>query len=505
MLDQLRQLVITHGRLAPTEPLGDDDDLFAAGLDSLAVVNVMLAIEETFDVEFPDSLLNSALFRDAGDVASDHSLPAGRTRLTYLAAPSPRDASPATETWMAAQAGDRAASIARVHAESVDRNGRFPQEAVDAMRSERLLAAFVPASCGGPGAAFSDIAGVCYALGKACSSSAMVFAMHQIQVACLVQHAMQSGWHRRFLERIASEGLLLASVTSEEQVGGSMRTSICAITTDREDYTLEKRATAVSYGAYADALLITARAQPDADASNQVLAVAPRGQAELERTGAWDAMGMRGTCTESFIVRARGGAEQILPVPFAQIASETMLPVSHLLWCCVWTGIAADAVERARAFLRAKLRKAEPGATSSAPPGATRLMQAVETLQMAEARLRSALASFQSNGAATSFAGTAEISGLKTGISDACLSVVGRAMSICGFAGYANTGPYSLSRHLRDLHSAPIMVSNDRIRDNTARMLILQSPALGTRLTPDWDSPCSRAPTTATNSSMPAC
>jgi acyl-CoA dehydrogenase len=166
---------------------------------------------------------------------------------------------------------------------------------------------------------------------------------------------------------------------------------------------------------------------------------------------------------------------QIIPVPFAQIASETMLPVSHLLWCSLWTGIAADAIGRARAFLRTRMRRSD----AAAPPGAVRLMEAVETLQMAEARLRAALALFADQGAATSFAGTAETSSLKTCISEACLRVVSQAMTICGFAGYANSGPYSVSRHLRDLHSAPLMVSNDRIREGAAHLLILQSPSLG--------------------------
>ena len=60
---ELREIVGTHGRLTqPIATISDESDLFAAGLDSLAVVNVMLAIEETFDIEFRDDLLNRASF-----------------------------------------------------------------------------------------------------------------------------------------------------------------------------------------------------------------------------------------------------------------------------------------------------------------------------------------------------------------------------------------------------------------------------------------------------------
>ena len=62
-VNTLRSILRTHGRLAvPTERLGLDADLFAAGLDSLAIVNVMLGIEEAFDVELPDRLLSRATF-----------------------------------------------------------------------------------------------------------------------------------------------------------------------------------------------------------------------------------------------------------------------------------------------------------------------------------------------------------------------------------------------------------------------------------------------------------
>ena len=63
MRSELREIVVTHGKLVkPLAALGDEGDLFSAGLDSLAVVNVMLAIEDSFGIEFPDALLNRQSF-----------------------------------------------------------------------------------------------------------------------------------------------------------------------------------------------------------------------------------------------------------------------------------------------------------------------------------------------------------------------------------------------------------------------------------------------------------
>jgi acyl carrier protein len=67
-LDEIRSILVTHGRLAVTE-LGEQDDLYRAGLTSLATVGVMLALEERFDVEFPESALGRDTFRSLRSIA----------------------------------------------------------------------------------------------------------------------------------------------------------------------------------------------------------------------------------------------------------------------------------------------------------------------------------------------------------------------------------------------------------------------------------------------------
>ena len=60
----IRDLLATHGHLSVSaSSLKDDDDLYQRGLSSHASVNLMLALEDAFDVEFPDSLLRRDTFR----------------------------------------------------------------------------------------------------------------------------------------------------------------------------------------------------------------------------------------------------------------------------------------------------------------------------------------------------------------------------------------------------------------------------------------------------------
>lgn len=70
MNQDIRAILANSGRLAvPVDTLDDDADLFAAGLDSLAIVNVLMSIEETFDVEFPEHLLSRKSFSSIGNLS----------------------------------------------------------------------------------------------------------------------------------------------------------------------------------------------------------------------------------------------------------------------------------------------------------------------------------------------------------------------------------------------------------------------------------------------------
>src|SRR6202007_3262670 len=88
------------------------------------------------------------------------------------------------------------------YADAVDRANCIPEQALGALRSEGLLSLLIPPALGGQGRSLSQVAAVCHALARSCGSSAMIFAMHQIQVACIVAHGQRSEWHRALLQRL---------------------------------------------------------------------------------------------------------------------------------------------------------------------------------------------------------------------------------------------------------------------------------------------------------------
>jgi acyl carrier protein len=63
MIDDIRQLIAEHGRMPiSAQTLDDTQDLYASGLTSFAAVQLMLALEDRFEVEFPESMLNRRSF-----------------------------------------------------------------------------------------------------------------------------------------------------------------------------------------------------------------------------------------------------------------------------------------------------------------------------------------------------------------------------------------------------------------------------------------------------------
>jgi acyl-CoA dehydrogenase len=368
------------------------------------------------------------------------------------------------------------AQIAAQFADTVDREARFPNEAIKAMREKRLLGAMIPKKSGGLGATLADIASACRIIGQGCSSSGMVFAMHQIQVACIVEHTQASAWHSVFVEQLVENQWLLASATSEDQVGGNLRRSRCAIEAQDGTFTLHKLTPTISYGAHADAILATARRDTAAASSEQVLVTLLKSATTLTRRSGWDTLGMRGTCSEGFTLDARGQVEQVFPVSFAQIAEQTMTPVSHILWAALWTGIANDAFLRAHCYFRGQAQNDNSGNS----PAGRRIAETLALMQAIEGRVAGALR-LQSNRRSEcswseTMANAAEINTLKTFVSTTALQVVHHAMMICGMAAYKNGTPFTLSRHLRDLYSAPLMINNDRVDVNTANLMLAQRP-----------------------------
>jgi len=371
-----------------------------------------------------------------------------------------------------AQRTERVAAVAALHAEGVDRDGRFPTEAITAAKALGLMGLMAPRRLGGEEVALSQIADICYALGRACASTGMIYAMHQVKVACVVRHGIGAAWQEDFIRKLVRDQLLLASSTTEGSGGGNVRSSEAPIEYDGDDIRLERAASVISYGAEADAVVTTARRVADAAASDQVLAVFLKSDYSLERTLSWDTLGMRGTCSAGFTLRANGKAEQLLPAPYEVIHAQSMVPAAHILWSSVWAGIAASAVEKARQYLRKALRGG-----GELPPSAHYFTRGNASLRALRALITTTIDHYGAiqgdPGALMAMSFQSEINLLKVEASELAVQAVMSALRCGGLSSYRNDSDISIGRQLRDVLSSPIMINNDRILANVATSALL--------------------------------
>ena len=366
--------------------------------------------------------------------------------------------------------------VAGPAADRVDREAAFPQATLDALREEGALAAFVPTRLGGQGLRFETIASAAFELGRRCGASGMVFAMHQIQVATLVRHLDGAPWFEAYLRDLVGEQSLLASITSEIGTGGDIGRSNAAVVPGEDGRsTFEKQAPTVSYGGQADAFLTTLRRTPEAEGGDQVIVLTRRDQMTLDQQGTWDPLGMRGTCSPGYTARATFDAEQILPTAFATVATESMVPVTHILWSHLWLGIATDAFDRSRAFVRAAARQRP----DQVPPTAIHLSHLMSELALLRAEVSSGLRDFgeiiesDDRERLATMAMRLRFNNLKIAASDQAPRICQGALAVSGIVGYKNDTPFSVGRHLRDSLSASLMIANERIHQTNASLLLI--------------------------------
>ncbi len=369
------------------------------------------------------------------------------------------------------------ADVAAPVADEVDRDGRYPVEAIDASRRAGLLGAVVPPEWGGAGASTEEAAATVTAVAEHCASSGLILAMHHIQALSIVRHASRAALDE-LLPRIASGELLLASANSEVGLGGDRRSSICALEHTEGGFHLEKQASTVSYGEYAEGILATARRDGEAPANDQVLAICLRPHLSLEPTGAWDSLGLRGTCSPPCSLVA-DIPERLVIGDYATAFVRTVLPISGVLLSSVWLGIAESAASRAHFFVRAQARKRRQESSDTAPPpAALRLAELAVPLHQMRQVIAAGATDSERHKSSEEVEGlnfSSRMDNLKLSSSLLVVDIALRAMSICGLAGYMNGTPVSIARILRATPpSAPLMINNDRSLVASAQTLLVR-------------------------------
>ena len=153
-----------------------------------------------------------------------------------------------------------------------------------------------------------------------------------------------------------------------------------------------------------------------------------------------------------------------------------MVPVSHILWSHVWLGIATDAFDRARAFVRASAKRDAGRARSGGGAPVASDDAAVAAPRRGRHRpCRSSLPRIATPNRErlATMASALRFNNLKIAASEQAPRVCQGAMSVCGIVGFKNDTPYSVGRQLRDTMSGALMIANERIHQTNACLLLV--------------------------------
>jgi len=364
--------------------------------------------------------------------------------------------------------------------EDVDSKARFPCESFEAIKTLKLMSAYAPVEYGGMALNIAQISKLCEVMARYCASTAMIYSMHQIQVACIIHHSLDTRYYQDYVRLLVKEQRLIASATTEIGTGGDLLSSFCAVEAVDGKFKISKKAPVISYGEAADDLILTARKNSEAPQSDQVHILLNKKQYKLTPISEWDTLGFRGTCSSGFDIEAEGTIDQICPIPFPEVLSQSMHPFAHITWAALWTGICIDAVNKARISVK---RAVKNNPNLPAIPS-IRLAEVDKRLFVMRNNVTAAIIDYTrlleigDSNAFTNFGFAIKINNLKIESSELLIEIVGKAMMICGIGSYRNDSPASLCRHIRDAYGASLMVNNDRIMMHNATLVQIHKEGL---------------------------
>jgi acyl-CoA dehydrogenase len=378
-------------------------------------------------------------------------------------------------TSLAEQVKAIAKNEAALNAGDVDKQSRFPKEAIAALKEYSAFSAGIDTSLGGLGLNVIEQSQLCKSLSQTCASTAMILGMHYIKCNSINEWARDDPFFPDYLKSIVQEQRLIASMTSEEGIGGDLRQSNAAVIVGDEFFSISKKSPCLSYVSHADDILLTCRASEDAAHADQRLVLLKSDQMNIIVTRTWDAMGMRGTCSHACEVSGEAKQEQIISEPFSTIATQTMIPDAHILWANIWLGIALDAFSKAKKVSRKHFLK-----NADQVPGSARTLSAMHNQILALEGQINTLANHyvsckekndQKSLRKIDFA--LSVNSLKLNASQVAKEICLQALEICGIAGFKNDDELSVAKNIRDVLSAAVMVSNERLIEvNSARLLV---------------------------------
>ena len=356
-------------------------------------------------------------------------------------------------------------------AAAVDREGRFPREAIDALAGSGALTIGVPAERGGPGGGPLDVLEAVEAVAGACASTGMVYVMHLVATQTLLAGtpAADEGPKAQAIAEIARGEHLSTLAYSERGSRGHFWAQVSRARADGDEIVVDADKSWATSAGEADSYVMAMGAPGGDDPLDSELYLVAADSPGIEIPGRFDGLGMRGNASAPLRVRGlRVASDRRLGKPHSGfgLMLQATLPWFALGSAACSLGIAGAAIQAASEHA-AGARLEHLGATLADVPGVRdRLARAKVRHMEARALAREVAAQI----AAGSPEAQLGVLAVKASAAEMAADVCDLCMRVGGGAAYSRHG--SLERHLRDARAASIMApTTDLLHDFIGKAL----------------------------------
>ncbi len=342
-------------------------------------------------------------------------------------------------------------------ASAVDEHGRFPQEAVTALRRDGLLALGVPEAYDGPGGGPLEVVAAVEPVAAACASTGMVYVMHLVATQTLLAgtgEAENDDPIDEVLRGIARGEHLTTLAYSERGSRGHFWAQVSRARADGDEIVLHADKTWSTSAGYVDSYVVATGAPGGDDPLDTELYLVPADVPGVEVPRRFDGLGLRGNASAPLAFRGvRISSARRLGAPRSgmDLMLTATLPWFALGSAACSVGIAGAAL-RAAADHAAGARLEHLGATLSQVPGVReRLARAYVRHAESRAHLYEVAGQVEAGDPGAQLG----VLAVKAAAAEMAIEVTDMCMRIGGGAAYSKHGP--LERHLRDARAAAVM------------------------------------------------
>lgn len=355
------------------------------------------------------------------------------------------------------------------HAKSVDREGRFPRESLQALADAGFWGLTVPTAQGGLGVSIRGAMAALDEIGQRCGSTAMVFLMHLCGTACYIAQAEAdpAGPFAALLGEVAAGRHLSTLAWSEKGSRSHFWAPVGTARAEGESVVLDAFKSWVTTAGEADGYVCTSGS---ATGDGIDLYLLEKGDSGLTISGGWDGLGLRGNASSPMELKACriAAARRIGPPGGAlDIMLGVVLPVFQLGCAAIANGLAESAVQQTVTHLRGSRLEHVDSSLADLPTQRARLAQMRIIVDRSRAHVSCVIDAVEAPDEGTML----QVLESKASAADAAREATELAMLACGGAAYSRH--LGVERCFRDCRAMSVMApTSDLVREFVGRALV---------------------------------